>query len=436
MTIPGRTLLFIVALIAALLVGAIVWPDVLWASWLGDALLIGACLAQGRTLKNLPVTVQRDWPLRVQIDRPAQLRFRVDNRSRRPVNVVLRQPWPVTIDADRNQAKLRVAAGESVTVAIAVTPRQRGRVDFDPLEVTIHLADDLARRRWATDIGGHLTVYPNLDELCTYDTLRRSRALQQMGVHRQRMVGAGREFEQLRDYLPDDDYRDVNWKATARQQKPITNLYQAERSRDVVICVDAGRMMGNPVGSGTALDRAVDAAILLAHASNRQGDRVGLSLFTDRVDALLKPAAGSAAVHAIIERLVDVTAQPRTPAYASLVEALRASQNHRSLVFIFTDLNDPQLARDLAELMPLLSRRHMVVTVSLRDGLLDRSAAAGAHSSSQVYQVLAARALANERDEHRRALTQAGVQTLEADAEGLSLAVINRYMAIKSRQLL
>ena len=436
MIIPGKTTLLAIAAVAAALIGTMLWPAVLPLALGVDILLIAACLLQGKLLAKLPVTVERLWPGRTQIDRETELYFRIDNRGKRGVHVQLRQPWPDTIEAGPGEARVLVAPGEAVTVAMKITPRRRGRIDFEPLEITTHLADDLARHRVGYRAHGRITVYPNLDELCTYDMLRRSRALKQMGVHRQQLIGAGREFEQLREYLPDDDYRDINWKATARQQKPVTNLYQAERSRDVVICIDAGRMMGNPIAQGTALDRAVDAAILLAHASNRQGDRVGLALFTDRVDTLIKPARGISAVNTLIEKLVDAEPEPRTPSYAALVETLRAVQNHRSLIFIFTDLNDPQLARDLSDLMPILSRRHMVVTVSLRDSLLDRRAAGGAETTHAVYQVLAARALANERDQHRRDLTQAGVQTLEADAENLSLAVINRYLSIKSRQLL
>lgn len=436
MITPGRTTVFILALLAAMLLAAVVMPGLVWLALLGNIVVIGVCFLEGRILRQMSVTVTANWPRRAQLGKRVSLPVRIENRSRRPLVVMIDQQWPLGIEADGQPLCVQVNAGEVVVAAFEVTPRQRGRATFPPLEVTVGFGHDLARHRLTQDAGRRLSVYPDLKHLWTYDQLRRSRALSQMGVHRQRMMGVGREFELLRDYMPDDDYRNINWKATARRQRPVTNLYQAERSRDVMICVDAGRMMGNPIGNGTALDCVVDAAVLLAHVSNRQSDRVGLAVFSDRMDTLLKPAAGSSAVNAIIERLVDAAPASRTTSYAVLVESLRASLNHRSLIFIFTDLNDPQLAQDLAEFLPLISRRHMVVTVNLRDLLLDQYAMAGAKTRQGIFEVLAARELASERDENQRSLTKAGVQAIEADVNSLSLAVINRYMAIKSRQML
>jgi uncharacterized protein (DUF58 family) len=364
--------------------------------------------------------------------------FRIENRGPRPLIVCVRQPWPVTIECTEPEAELLVAAGEVVRVGITITPRQRGQVVVGPAEIDARFPAGLSRRRWALPGGIRLSVYPSLQGVNQYDALRRARALRQMGVHQIRMIGAGREFDQLREYLPDDNYGDINWKATARHRHPITNIFQAEHSQEVMLCIDCGRMMGNPMGpggSGTVLDRAVDAAILLAHVSNRQGDRVGLLLFRDTVTRFLKPAAGPGAVQRIVQELVDTQAEAVFPSYAAMVASLRRGQKRRSIVFIFTDLNDPQLAADLAEVLPLTSHRHVVVVVSLRDALLERVASGAAGDRRALYQVLAARQLADERASRSLELVKAGVQVLEADADSISLDVINRYLTIKMRQM-
>ncbi len=250
------------------------------------------------------------------------------------------------------------------------------------------------------------------------------------------MLGSGREFDQLRDYFPDDDFRDINWKATARHNRPITNVYQAERSRDVLLCLDCGRMMGNPIGNVTALDCAIDASIMLAHVAVRQGDRVGLVLFRDVVHRFIKPAAGMSAVNRVIEELVDARAQGVFPSYAALMAALRAHHNRRSLVLLFTDLNDPQLAANLAEVLPATSRRHLIIVISLRDPLLDRVASGPAEDRRGVYQVIAARQLATERATRVRELQKIGATVVEAGADSLTVKLLNSYLAIKARQLL
>src|SRR5262249_2384584 len=148
--------------------------------------------------------------------------------------------------------------------------------------------------------------------------------------------------------------------------------------------IDCGRMMGNPVGGATALDHAIDASILLAHVSNRHGDRVGLVLFREAVSRYLRPAAGASAMNRILEELFDASTEPVFPSYAALVSALRVHQKRRCMVFLFTDFNDAQLSSNLAEVLPLVSRRHVCVVVSLRDPLVNRVASGPAADRAGV----------------------------------------------------
>lgn len=436
MTVPGRAALFVGIVLAIVLMAAAVEPAVVYIVVAGDAIIVLVCAWEGRRLARTRVVVQReDWK-QVQLGRQADFVFRIENRGTRPVVVAVRQPWPPSLEGETARAEVHVGPGEVVRTAVSATPNERGRVALPPTEVDIRYPLGWARRRWDIAPGQSLSVYPDLQSLYEYDVLRRHRALQQLGVHRRRMVGAGREFEQLREYVPDDDFRHINWKATARRRTPITNVYQPERSQDVLVCLDCGRMMGNPVGEGTALDRAIDAAIMLAHVANRHGDRIGLALFRETVHLFLKPKGGAKAVQRVIEELVDTTHEPLFPSYAALAQAIRIGQKRRAMVFLFTDLNDPQLAADLAAVLPLVARRHVFVVVSLRDVLLDRVAAGPAQGRRGVYRVLAARHLADERDARSRDLIKHGVQVLDADADALTMEVVNRYLEIKTRQLL
>lgn len=436
MTVPGRLPLFIACLLTVVLVAVVVEPALLYVVAAADLVVLGACLVSGARLARIPVTVQREGWKRRQLGREADFVFRIENRGARAVVVSVRQPWPPAIEAELGKTEVEVGPGETVRVALAATPRERGRIAMPPAEIDLRLPRGWARRRWDLDDGAVVAVYPDLARLTQYDRLRQHRALDRFGVHRVRMLGAGREFEQLREYLPDDDHRHINWKATARHRRPITNVYQAERSQDVLLCLDCSRMMGNPVGAGTALDHAIDAAIMLAHVAHRQGDRVGVVLFGEAVELFLRPQKGITAIHRIIEELVDTTHEPIFPSYGALVQALRVRQKRRSMVFLFTDLNDPQLAADLARVLPLVSRRHVVVVVSLHDPLLERIATGPAADSRGIYQVLAARQLADERDARSLDLVKHGVQVLDADVDALTMEVINRYLKIKMRQLL
>ena len=298
-----------------------------------------------------------------------------------------------------------------------------------------HARHDLARARGGLP-AARLRVFPSLRGMSAFEALRQHHASNLAGMHRHRTIGAGRDFDQLRDYVPDDDFREVNWKATARRNRPITTVYQAERSQDVLLCLDCGRMMGHAMAGGTdtALDHAVDASVMLAHVANRGGDRVGLVLFRDVVTRVRRPAGGMSAVNRAIEDLVDARAEPVFPSYAALVGALRAHQTRRSFVFLFTDLNDPQLAANLAEVLPLITRRHAVTVVSLRDPLLDRVATGPAGDRRGLYEVLAARHIFDERATRARELQRYGATVIEADAGSITTRSINAYLDAKARQ--
>ena len=400
-----------------------------------DAAVLGLVWWQGRRLRLSDVRAIRDWPSRLQVGREATMRLMIENHGERSVHVSARQAWPSDLHGEVAAWSAHIEPRQAAEFVVAVTPTRRGRIDLPNLEIDVSRRLSLAALRQTGSAGGDLLVLPNLRGITSYEKLRRSRALRSAGFHRRRMVGAGREFDRMREYVAGDDFREINWKATARSGEPRTNLYQSERSRDVVICVDGGRLMGQPVDSRTTLDHAIDAALLLMHAGHDQSDRVGLVTFRDRVETIIRPSTTNSA--AILRCLAEFESQPVFPSYLALVEQLRARQTHRGLVFLLTDLNDPQLASDLVDLMPTLVSRHVVVVVSLRDACVEQIAEgpAGEHRGG-VSRVLAARSIARERAERSRQLVKAGVQVLEADASQLTLAIINQYMDVKARQLL
>lgn len=400
-----------------------------------DVAVVAVVLWQGRRLRNLDVRVERRWVGQLQAQRQGTCQLRIENRSDRTVEVIARQMWSSSMLSDVERWSAVLPPRQIATFDIEVTPTRRGQLELPDLELDVTTRLGLSAQRRRESDGNVVTVLPNLEGVKAYEKLRRSRAMRSAGFHRQRMIGLGRESDQIREYVNGDDYRDINWKATARTGEPLTNLYRAERSRDIVVCVDGGRMMGNPVGDRTTLDYAVDAAMLLTYAGHDQGDRVGLVTFRDRVDTVLRPGLTNAP--SILRTLAEFDSRPVFPSYLALVESLRSRQNHRSLIFILTDLADPQASADLAELMPMLASRHLVVVVSIQDTFAERLAEGPVDSRhGGVSRILAARTIFQEREQRTHELIKSGVQVLQADAEHFSLTIINHYMAVKSRQLL
>jgi len=429
-------MIFLAAVIAFGLLVAVIRPEVRWLALFCNMLLLLAFVGFAIRLRRTRVHVEREQWARLELDLASDLVYRIENFSPRKVIVTVRQPWPSSFESDAEFLEVELDPFQMVRAAVSVTPHRRGRFQIPDATVDIRFAIDFARRRQSTDTETVMSVYPNLRTVARYDKLRRHRALHQIGIHQRRQRGAGREFDQLREYMQDDDYRNINWMATARRGIPITNVYRPERSQDVLVCLETGRMMGNPIGPTTALDRAVDAAIMLSHVCSRAGDRFGLVLFRDTVTQFIRPSGSPVVAKRVLETLVDVSAEGVFPSYGALVSALRANQKKRSLIFLFTDLNDPQLATNLRDVLPLVSRRHVFVVVSVFDQLMDRVASGPAPDRRSLYQVHAARRLVEERQTRIRELTRSGVQVLQVDVASISIDVINTYLSVKSRQLI
>lgn len=435
MNVPGKATIWSLAAVAALLLPAAFSPMLLGVG-LGLDVVIGVLFIFDTVLLHqASVRLTPEFPVRGEVGAELKVGYRIENPSARSMVITLEQPLPEGLSGSVWRIHLAVAPRESVLTAFAITPVARGPLELAPAAVSVRLKLPWAVRRSTGPVPPAIRIYPDLKSIRRFEVLRRHHALALMGLHRRRVLGSGREFEQLRDYLPDDDCRDINWKSSAHHQRLITNVFQVERRQDVLLCVDCGRMMAGPIGKRTMLDCAIEAAVMLGHVVVRQDDQVGAVVFRDSVTAFVKASGSTPAMRRVLDALTDCQAQMVYPSYAAMASAIRVRQNKRCMIFIFTDINDPQLAENLWEAVVLLGHRHLVTVVSLRDPLLDRIAAGPTTTSDQFFQALAARKLVTERNSCKLKLTMAGANLIEADADTLTLDAINAYLAIKSRQM-
>ncbi len=452
MMLPGRMAMWLAAGVSLLLLATALVTHSAAGKWLLliavaiDVLLALAMTLDGLLLRRTHIVVSPQFPKRGEAGREIQIVWCIENRSNGPVYVTLeftdQSDGLSAISPDRAAERLLPSSGQwllqprqAIQAAFHMMPADRGLLHLPRPVLTKAHPWRLAQFRIAGPKPPPITIYPSIAPIRRYEALRRNRALNQIGMHQRRLVGSGREFEQLRDYLPDDEFRDINWKASAHHRKLITNVFQMERSQDVLLCLDAARMMAMPVSERTALDFAIDAAILLAYTVARQGDRVGLAVFRDQMETFIKPAGSTRAVSRVIKAMVEVQPKNLFPSYAALAEAVRTRQNRRAMIFLFTDMNDPQLTTNLSEIAGSLRRRHLLTVISLRDPLLNQAVGSAPRTATEMFQVMAARQLLLQRDSHKTKLKLAGAGLLESDAGGLSIAVINRYLTIKARQL-
>jgi uncharacterized protein (DUF58 family) len=375
------------------------------------------------------------------------VRLELNNSSARTQRLVVRDVPPVDFDLDPPLPLFtaRLLPGQATTLHYRVRPRQRGNARFDDLHLRVDGPLRLVRRTWPIhDTAQHVRVYPGLRDLRRYELLVRRGLERQSGGQRVRLPGASSEFERVREYMPDDEFRRINWKATARRGQPMVNQFEAERSQNLVILLDAGRTMAalaeapsSDDSSGapglTKLDYALNSALVLAYVASMRGDRVALLAYADDVRAFVPPQRGRRALLSTVAALYALQAEPVEPDHARAFQFLASRNLRRSLVVLFTDLADRESSAGLAAHLVRAARQHLVVCVTLGDPNVRRPARALVHDAPTLYEKMVAQQLLDDRAQVIANLTAHGVLTVDTDADTLSPKLIDTYLALKHR---
>jgi uncharacterized protein (DUF58 family) len=429
----------LILLLAAPIMAAGTWlPALQWVA-LGYLLLVSLLLwvdwrAAEPIHKRFDIRREHDQKLSLGADNPIKIFVR--NRSGRGTAVWLRDEPPDTFNISTRLLAGEVGPRRTWEAAYTVHPLRRGDYQFGHLNLRWLGPLGLAVRQGKLPLTEPVKVYPNLLDVRRYDLLLRKNRLQEIGLRNTRQFGEGTEFERLREYLPDDEYRRIDWKATARRHRPVTVEYQTERSQNVIALLDVGRMMQSPVAQMAKLDYVVNAVLLLGYVATGKGDKVGMMSFANDVQHYLSPRQGRGQFYRMLELLYAVEAQPVESDYGRALSYLSAKQRKRSLVVIFTDLTHGISLEGLVKHVSLLARRSLPLVVTISDPDVVQAAQQRPEDSQSAYQRMAAAQLLDQRQITLDRLRQQGVLTLDVPANQLSIAVINRYLELKAKIML
>jgi uncharacterized protein (DUF58 family) len=357
----------------------------------------------------------------------------VRNRSRRGTRLTVRDEAPEEFKIETRVLEGDVPPLGTWSGVYHLQPLRRGDYKFGDLHLRWLGPLKLVVRQGRVKAAEPVKVYPNLLDVRIYDLLLRRNRLQEMGLRTTRMFGEGTEFERLREYLPDDEFRRINWKATARRNRPVTVEYQTERSQSVIAVLDTGRMMQSPVADIAKLDYAVNAVLFLTYVATGKGDRVGMMSFADDVSHYLAPRQGRGQFYRMLEVLYAVDATQVEPDYRKALTYLAVKQRRRALVVIFTDLSSGASMDSLVAQVSLLARSSLPLVVTISDPDIHAASKRQPHDSLTVYQRAAATQILDERRVALDTLRRRGVLTLDVPANQLSFSVINRYLELKGR---
>lgn len=326
-----------------------------------------------------------------------------------------------------------IGAAGGATDRYRVRGERRGPTGVGAIHLRVSGPLDLLRRPFRIDRIDPITVQPGIRAL-------RERRLpglhtrREDGAHRERHRDGGREFARLREYVRGDDPRRVDWKATARKGHLVVRETEAERSQNLVLVLDAGRLMTEGVGARSRLDHAAGAALLLADAARARGDQVGVLAMADTVQQWLPP--GHHPLSRVADLLARVEGRPVEPDYPEAFRVLSRDLRRRSLLVLFTDVVDPGTSRPLLAHLARSARQHLPLLVALRNTALDAVVRIPAMEARDAWRRAAAEELLEEREVALRALRRQGVLVADVDPEALLPEVLGRYAEIKRRGLL
>jgi uncharacterized protein (DUF58 family) len=400
---------------------------------LGVLLLAGAdAYLAWRAVQPACLSMRRERPARLSLGVANEIVLVIENHSNRRLPLLLRDEPPAVFPVEPALLSVSVPAHGQARVAYRLQPTERGNFHFGNITLRCRGPLGLATLDRTVVAGESVQVYPNLLEVRRYEALLRTTLVRAGGYRAKQLAGAGREFSHYRNYSPDDDYRHVSWKATARRSKPVTSVFESEHSQDMIFCLDVGRMMAARVGNLTKLDHAINAVLMLTHVSQTFQDNLGLLVFSHSVHLYLPPTKGRAQHARFLQALYAIKPEYCYVNYREAFGHLIARHPKRALTMVFTDLLDAVVSREYLEAARLLRCFHLPLTLAVADVPLQQLAARRPEHSEELYDILVARDLLHGRAELLRSLERQGVLVLDTVPERLTIDAVNRYLALKT----
>jgi len=438
MTVPSRRWLLGAAALAAVALLGVRWPGAAAAmlaldlAWIA-AFAIDAALAPRR--RDLEVT--RGSPAAFALGRPAAVRYHWRVRARRRVTLQVRERLPEPLGgADTPLRVLEVTPGAGRDEVLELRPVHRGVGVGGRIGVRALGPLGLSWSQFSFDLPWTATVYPGLVAASLRALPLQEARRREAGLRNVRRSGEGRLFEGLREWVPGDEPRIIDWKATARHGKLIARQYEDERRQRVMIAVDAGRLLTAEVGGVPRLEAVVAAALHLAHAAVEHDDDIGLLVFADTIQRYVAPARGRRALRAVLDGLAAAEGRLVESDYPAAFRHLSAHNRKRALTVLFTDVIDRTASDALVAHAATLRPRHLPMAVTLRNPEIEALATGRPESAAAAFERAAAEELLSAREAALAEIGARGVMVLDVPPGSASAAVVERYHQLKRRGLL
>lgn len=462
MLIPNRAMVWL-AVVPVIFAAMIPFDETMRGPMLiADAAIVTLAIVDALLTSKKLVTVSRRCAEVFSIGRANPVTVELRSRARRPLNVELTCELFDHASSDELPMAIRLRPRRRAVERFKVTPTKRGAYALGDIVIRYQSPLNLWKRQVRFPAHQRVRVYPDVQQVRTWELLARQDRHHAL-MRTTRRLGGESEFEQLRDYSRDDEFRSIDWKATARRGKVTARQYQLESNQNLMFALDAGRLMTAEVGGISLFDHALNATLMLGHVASRNGDMVGMLSYADEVQTFVSPSGGRKAVQRLIQASYALHPAMVESDPGRALSALNLRVRQRTMVVLFTQVIDERAADELLRVTRGLYPRHLPLIVVFRDNDVDAllegraigsakrpalasaGASAGAASAGaaqpmtrdvDLYTRGAAAELLSWREGLLRELERRGALILDVDPEDLTPALINRYLEIKARHLL
>lgn len=421
----------LVLALAPVLVAPALWA--LWAAfWLAFAALVGLDAALCPRARDFSATITLPDVLPIGVAAHGALEILAPTLRSLGMDLGLAlsshfDPVPV-VHATLRDGRL--------ALEFTVRPRRRGPATVDALWLRWQGPLGLVRRSHRRALSTRVRAVPDLARVRDVASGLPTELAPRAGARPERFIGDGSEFDRLVEFVPGLDRRSIDWKASARHARLLSRRHRAERNQQVVIAVDTGRLMGEPIAGLARLDHAIHAALALAWVGLESGDRVGFFAFDERPRAWLSPGSGRRAFHSVLHAAGGLDYTSAETNFTLGLTELATRLQRRSLIVVLTDFVDAVAAELMVQNLSRIARRHLLIFVALADSSLEALVAAPPVDLDAVHRALIADTLLQDRERVLRRLGRAGILCVEAPPDRVSPALVNRYLRVKSREMI
>ncbi len=362
-----------------------------------------------------------------------EIRIYLENRYSFHIRLRVIDELPYQFQKRDTVFTFEINPGQNKILSYYLRPVKRGEYHFGYVNVYVSSPLGFISRKFRFSEDVIVPVYPSFLQINKYEIMAISQRLTELGIKKIRKLGHHLEFEQIKEYVQGDDYRTINWKATARTSNLMVNTYQDERSQQVYCLIDKGRTMRLPFEGMTLLDYAINASLILSNIAIKKDDRAGIITFHQKVSSILPASKRIHQMSMILETLYNQKTAFKESDFSRLFTAIKTKVSHRSLLMLFTNFETLSGMERQLNYLRKLARSHVLVVVFFENTTLQELIDTPAKKLRTVYHKTIAEKYLYEKKMIAKTLNSYGIYTILTSPQNLNVASINKYLEFKAR---